>query len=292
LTGEARPLSGRRAIVTGAADGLGRAFALALADAGAGLAICDVQAGVDAVAHEVEARDVPCYARLADLRDADSVRAFVDGAADHLGGVDLVVNNAAAYLQTSPTTDTWQRAIEDFHFVVDVNYRGAYLVGRAAIPHLIKQGGDIVNISTDHIHTCGYPEPVDHSDAPDCRWTATRRPPLGGAKYDVYDSSKWALKGLTHVWAAALAEHGVRVNSFGMGATDTPMIRSHLEAKGAPAPPNLMRPEQVAAVLVELVLEGRDGRTGDSVEIWLDHPCVLPPVSLDGELAAMALASR
>jgi hypothetical protein len=118
-----------------------------------------------------------------------------------------------------------------------------------------------------------------------------RRPPLGRAKYDVYDSSKWALKGLTHVWAAALAEHGVRVNSLGMGAADTPMIRTHLEAKGTPPPADLMRPEQIAAILVDLLLEGPHGRTGDSVEVWLDHPCVLPPVSLDGRLAAGVLAA-
>jgi NAD(P)-dependent dehydrogenase (short-subunit alcohol dehydrogenase family) len=291
VTADARPLSGRRAIVTGAADGLGRAFALALADAGASVAVCDVLDRVDAVAHEVEARGVTGYGRLTDVRDADAVRAFVEGAAGHLGGIDLLVNNAATYLQTAPTTDSWERAIEDFHFVVDVNYRGAFLVGRAVIPHVVQQGGDIVNITTDHIHTCGYPEAVDHTDAPDCRWSGMRRPPLGGAKYDVYDSSKWALKGLTHVWAAALAEHGVRVNSLGMGATDTPMIRRHLEAKGTRPPTNLMRPEQVAAVLVDLLLEGPQGRTGDSVEVWLDHPCVLPPASLDGKLAARALAA-
>lgn len=290
MTADARPLSGRRAVVTGAADGLGRAFALALANAGAAVAVCDVQDGVDAVAHDVRACGVLGYAQLADVRNAEAVRAFIAGAADHLGGIDLLVNNAAAYRQTAPSTDSWERAIEDFHFVADVNYRGAYLVGRAAIPHLVEQGGDIVNITTDHIHTCGYPESVDHSDAPDCRWRETRRPPLGGAKFDVYDSSKWALKGLTHVWAAALAEHRVRVNSLGMGATDTPMIRRHLEAKGAPPPANLMRPDQIAAILVDLLLEGPQGRTGDSVEVWSDHPCVLPPVSLDGRLAAGALA--
>jgi hypothetical protein len=73
-----------------------------------------------------------------------------------------------------------------------------------------------------------------------------------------------------------------------MGTTDTPMIRAHLEAKGAQAPPGIMRPEQVAAVLVELIAEGPDGRTGDSVQLWHDHPCVLPAVSLDGVLAANA----
>jgi hypothetical protein len=71
-----------------------------------------------------------------------------------------------------------------------------------------------------------------------------------------------------------------------MGTTDTPMIRAHLRAKGAPAPPGIIQPEQIAAVLVELIAEGAEGRTGDSIALWLGHPCVLPPVGLDGALAA------
>ena len=285
------PLAGRRAVVTGAADGLGKAFALAFAGAGAGVAVCDVKPEVEDVARELERGGVPAYGEVADVRDAAAVRAFVDGAAAQLGGIDLLVNNAGTYRQTSPATDAWERTIEDFHAVVDVNLRGSYLFGRAAIPYLTERGGDIVNVTTDHVHTCGYPEAVDHADAPACRWAATRRPALGGPRWDVYDASKWGLKGLTQTWAAALAEHGVRVNELAMGGTDTPMLRGHLQAKGLPAPPNLMRPEQVAAVLLDLVLEGPGGRTGDSVAVWPDHPCELPPVSLEGRLAAAAIAA-
>ena len=291
MTQTDKPLAGRRALVTGAAEGLGRGFALALADAGAAVAICDVKPEVQGLGRELERRGVKVRMERADLREASAVRAFVDNAARHLGGIDLVVNNAATYRQTSPVDDDWEQALADFHFMADVNYRGTYLIGRAAIPYLVQQGGDLINVTTDHVHTCGYPEAVDHHDAPDCRWASARRPPLGGPKYDVYDSSKWAVRGLTHVWAAALAGHGVRVNSFGMGATDTPMIRAHLAAKGAEPPANLMQPEQVAAVLVELILEGPSGRTGDSVELWAGHPCVLPAVSLEGILAAEALSA-
>ncbi len=286
------PLSGRRAIVTGAAQGLGRAFALAFAQAGAAVAVADRRPGVEVVGREIDALGARGWARVADLSDPEAVASFVEGAALHLGGIDVLVNNAGSVRRTSPATDSWEQAIDDFDAVVGDNYRTTYLVGRAAIPHLIRQGGDIVNITSDHVHTCGYPEAVDHADAPDCRWASTRRPPLGGPNWDVYDSSKWAVKGLATVWAAALAEHGVRVNALGMGATDTPMIRAHLQAKGVPAPPSLMRADQVAAVLVELIAEGPHGRTGDSVELWADHPCALPPVSLDGRLAAHALARR
>jgi NAD(P)-dependent dehydrogenase (short-subunit alcohol dehydrogenase family) len=110
-----------------------------------------------------------------------------------------------------------------------------------------------------------------------------RRPPIGGSGFDVYDASKWGVKGLTLAWSRALASHGVRVNSIGMGPTNTPMYRAHLGAK--PPPPTMMEPEQIASVLVELIAEGPSGRTGDSIELWAGHPCLLPPVGLDGSLA-------
>src|SRR4051812_5503280 len=270
-------LAGRRAIVSGAAQGLGRAFSEALADAGAAVAACDVDP-------EVERLAAARWSTVADVSDPAAVRAFVDQAAAHLGGIDIVVNNAGVVRQTSPSNDDFDKAVEDYDTVVGVNLRGAYMLGRAAIPYLIRDGGDLVNVTTDHVHTCGYPEVIDHADAPDCRWAKTRRPGVGNATFDVYDASKWGVKGLTSVWALALAEHGVRVNSFGMGATETPMILAHLERKGVPCPANLMPAERVAGVLVELIAEGPQGRTGDSVQLWPDHPCVFPPVSLEGRL--------
>jgi 3-oxoacyl-[acyl-carrier protein] reductase len=272
-------LDGRRAIVTGAAEGLGRAFTNALAGAGASVAVCDIDQSVASV-------DAASWCAIADVADPRAVIRFVETAADRLGGIDIVINNAGIVRQTAPLSDSLDKAVEDYDAVMGANFRGAYLVGRAAIPYLVRQGGDIVNVTTDHIHTCGYPEAIDHADAPDCRWASGRRAPLGNPTFDIYDASKWALNGLTQVWSRALAEHRVRVNSFGMGATDTPMIRAHLERKGVPAPPNLMKTERVAEILVELIAEGPDGRTADSVQLWPDHPCVLPPVSLYGALAA------
>jgi 3-oxoacyl-[acyl-carrier protein] reductase len=277
-------LAGRRAIVSGAAQGLGRAFLEALAEAGAAVAACDVDP-------EVERLRAARWSAVADVSDPAAVRAFVDQAAERLGGIDIVVNNAGVVRQTSPASDDLDKAVEDYDAVVGVNLRGTYLLGRAAIPYLIRDGGDLVNITTDHVHTCGYPEAIDHADAPDCRWAETRRPAVGNATFDVYDASKWGVKGLTSVWALALAEHGVRVNSFGMGATETPMILAHLERKGVPRPSNLMSAERVAHVLVDLIAEGPGGRSGDSVQLWPDHRCTLPPVSLEGRLL-QALPTR
>ena len=286
---ETTALAGRRALVTGAAAGLGKAFADACAAAGAVVSGLDIDPGIEAIADDLGDRGG--LVGVADLTDADSVRSFVDAAAARMGGLDIVVNNAGVVVKTAPVSDPWEKAVADFDAVVGVNYRGSYLVGRAAIPHLVQAGGgDIVNVTTDHVHTCGYPVAVDHAAAPDCRWAGTRRPPLGNAAYDLYDSSKWALKGLTNVWARGLAEHGVRVNSFAMGTTDTPMIRAHLQAKGVAPPAGMLAADVVARLLVELLAEGAEGRTGDSVAIWPHHPAELPPLGLDGQLAMRSLA--
>jgi hypothetical protein len=71
-----------------------------------------------------------------------------------------------------------------------------------------------------------------------------------------------------------------------MGSTNTPMFCTHLGDR--PPPPGIMQPDQVAGVLIDLLAEGPSGRTGDSIARWLGNPCKLPPVGLDGMLAAGA----
>ncbi|GAA4554416.1 SDR family NAD(P)-dependent oxidoreductase [Pseudonocardia xishanensis] len=288
---EVRELSGRKALVTGAAQGLGAAFARALARAGASVALVDREervrdtaAAIRAVVHGDDVHgDV--HAGVHDLTDPAAVRAAVDEAAEALGGLDIVVNNAAVTL-VSPTMGTdWDDAVELYGSVFDINTRAVFLVGRAAMPHLVRAGAaDIVNITTDHIHTCGYPVAVEHPDGSTCPFADRPRAPLGNKYFDLYDASKWALKGYTQVWARALGSHGVRVNSFGMGATDTPTFRGFL--RGEP-PASTLDADDVAAVLVDLLAEGPGGRTGDSVMLWPHHPLGLPPVSLDGSLAGL-----
>ncbi|WP_322767441.1 SDR family oxidoreductase [Frankia sp. Cr1] len=270
-------IEGRKAIVTGAAQGLGLAYALALARAGAHVAVCDSDASVEDLASHLAGCRGSFWATVADVSSPDDVRRFVDGAAERLGGIDIVVNNAAVCLPTNPVSGSWDKAVDDCDRTLGTNIRGAYLVGRAAIPYLVRQGGDIVNVTTDHIHTCGWPEVLDHADAPACPWASTPRPPGGGTAFDLYDASKWALNGLTHAWAQALRPRGVRVNSFGMGATDTPMYRRFLGDR--PPAPGLMAAGDVAAVLLDLLAEGPQGRTGDSIQLWVGHPCILPPVA-------------
>ena len=95
---------------------------------------------------------------------------------------------------------------------------------------------------------------------------------------DLYNASKWALNGFTFDWAKSLAEHGIRVNNICMGATDTEMLRGWLGEN--PDPEYLatwMQPEQTAQILVELLEEGRLGRTANSIGLYAGEPCVMPP---------------
>jgi len=250
------------AIVTGAAGGLGRALVDALRGAGHDVVACDIDPAV-----------VDIGGVVVDISNADVVRRMVDDA----GPVDLLVNNAAIVRRTNPS-DPWEQAVADFDAVIGPNLRGAYLMGRAVIPGMIELGrGDIVNVSADHTHTCGWPVAVDHDDAPGCPWHDQPRVPCGGRSFDLYDAAKWGLNGLTFTWALALRPHGIRVNNLCLGATDTPMLRTFLG--GAPDPEVVatwFRPEQVAAVVLDLVAEGPYGRTGDNVGLWVGHPCVLP----------------
>ena len=189
-------LTGRRALVTGGAQGIGRAIADALIDAGARVTVCDVRA---------EPGDI-----TADVSNPDDVRRLVDES----GPFDVLINNAGIVRRTHPTDD-WEKAITDFDEIIGTNLRGAFLVGRAVIPGMVASGGgDIVNVATDHIHTCGWPTPVDHVHAAGCPYRDNPRPPGGGASMDLYDASKWGLTGLTQAWATALRGHGIRVNSL------------------------------------------------------------------------------
>ncbi|GAB3245511.1 SDR family NAD(P)-dependent oxidoreductase [Nocardioides dilutus] len=266
-----QPLSGRRAIVTGGAGGLGREFAASLVRAGARVAVIDVaDAGGEGQLRSFRA----------DLTRSHEVTEVLDRATTWLGGLDILVNNAGIAARSTPL-DGVGGTTELFGRLLEANLLSAVLCARAAVPHLVVDGGGhIVNVVTDHVHTCWWPVPIDHSEAPDCPWAEQPRRP-GWVGMDLYDASKWALWGITRTWAMTLRPHGVRVNALSMGATDSPMQRAHVGlAPDDDLPPELSRawldPRDVGRVLVELLAEDADrGRSGDSVAVWPHHPVVL-----------------
>jgi len=278
-------LDDRTAIVTGAAVGVGRSLAAALARAGAVVTICDVRPDVERTAEQLSADGGQVTGVVAHVSRPDDVQRVVRQAAARTGGVDVLVNNAGVVTVTTPTDD-WEKSLADFDTVIGTNLKGAFLFGRAVAPLMVERGGgEIVNVSTDHVHTCGWPDPVDHADAPTCPWRGERRT-TGWVYLDLYDASKWALNGLTQSWAKMLRPHGIRVNNLCIGATDSAMNRGFFGygyEPGTEPPAELlawwMDPDRVADVMLDLLAEGPDGRSGDNVGLWLGHPTVLPPPS-------------
>jgi NAD(P)-dependent dehydrogenase (short-subunit alcohol dehydrogenase family) len=264
-------LDGKVAVVTGAAVGIGNAFARALAAEGARLSVCDVRAEVNELARELGGR-----AFTADVSKPEDVRRVVDTTKRELGRIDVLVNNAGVWAGSLPTDDL-EKTKRDYDYLVGTNLKGSYLFGRAVIPILIAQGtgGDIVNVCTDHVQTCGSPFELTHDDAPNCPFKSIApRPTGGGPGMDLYDASKWGQLGMTFAWAQALAPHGIRVNALCMGATDSFMLRGFHNHKPAPEEvARWMKPADIARLMLDLM---RDGRTGDWIGAAVGHPIVLP----------------
>jgi len=262
-------LSGQVAIVTGAAQGLGEAYATRLAAEGVYVVAVDIQAVVGDVAARIGALAV-----VADISTVDGVQAVIDAAVVAHGGVDIVVNNAGQWKQTPCDAGDRAQALVDFHQIFDTNAKGTFLMTHAAVPSMIERGGGhVVNISTYYVLP---PRPAESQGT---------NPPLT----DLYNASKWMLNGFTQAWALTLRSHGIRVNALAMGATDAPMLRNLFKIRGIDPPPaavvaQWMTPGQQAQLLVDLLDEGPDGRSGEVIGSWVGHPVELPGRRGRGEL--------
>ena len=192
MTSNGRALSGKTMLVTGAAKRLGRAIALAAAENGADVAITYLESASEARAlvaelakHEVDALAVRC-----DVTDEQNVREMVKEVARELGGIDVLVNNAANYA----TVEFEKITLAQWDAMFASNTRGPFLVSREALPYLKKRGGRIINMGS-----------------------------LGGlrpwATHAHYCSSKAAVHMLTKVMAEALAPE-IAVNAVAPGMID------------------------------------------------------------------------
>jgi 3-oxoacyl-[acyl-carrier protein] reductase len=238
-------LEGQVAIVTGAAGGLGQAFVGALVANGVEVVGCDVEERIAELAEGGIA---------ADVSRPEDVRRVVDTTVERHDQIDILVNNAGIVRPTR-AGDGWQQGLEDYDAIVGANLRGAFLFGRAVAPIMRAQGsGHIVNVSTDHV----YPTPAE--------------PVWGHGGMDLYNASKWALNGLTLDWATTLRKRGVRVNGLCMGATDTPMLRGFAGDVAADVVASWMNPAEVAEILIQLLAEGPEGRSGHNLGLWIDRP--------------------
>ena len=203
-------LKGRNAIVTGAAVGLGSSYAKALAQEGVNVAVCDLREEIHEIAAILRTMGVNAVSYQGDVSDPAHVRTVVDGAREEFGSIDILVNNAGVW-GASVADDDLDKSIEDYEKIVGTNLKGEYLFGRAVIPIMIEQakGGEIVNIATDHMVTCGTPY-FCCPKLETCPWGDSPRPTGGGDAMDLYDAAKWGLNGLLYGWAKALAPQNKR----------------------------------------------------------------------------------
>ena len=234
-----------RAIVTGAARGLGEAVARRLVEDGAGVALLDRSPEVRATAERLAAgARGPVLAAVGSVADEAFVAAEVPRLVEGLGGLDLLVNNAGI---GGPSTEVADTPVAAFREVVDVNLVGAFLVARACIPALRAAGGGaIVNLGSMF---------GQHGVA-------------GGAGYS---ASKGAVALLTHSLALELGADGIRVNTIAPGNMLTEMHLDDLRVRAAAD--GLDLEDEVEAVRRTIPL-GRHG-DGDDIAgavVWLASP--------------------
>ena len=116
--------------------------------------VIDPESQLDAVRDEIRGLGVNCWAKVADVAKKKHVKAFVDGTADKLGGLDIVVANAGVVRVTNPAKDDFSKAVDDFEFMMDVNLRGVVNGIHAAYPIMLEQGfGHIVSTASMASHS-------------------------------------------------------------------------------------------------------------------------------------------
>jgi 3-oxoacyl-[acyl-carrier protein] reductase len=225
-----RPLSGRVALVTGSSRRIGREIVLTLARAGANVVVHGRanREAAEAVRREAEALGVQARAVLCDVQDAAAVRAMIDGAGRELGGLDILVNNAAVRKRRALADITQSEWREVLGIILD----GAFNCAQAAAPHLIRGGrGRIVNIGGDSAFT-------------------------GARDHAHVIAAKAGLQGLTRALAADLAPQKVTVNMISPG---------YIEAKEDDPKRTAERRQHYALDRIPLGSPGAPGNIADAV---------------------------
>jgi 3-oxoacyl-[acyl-carrier protein] reductase len=202
-------LDGKVAIITGAGQGIGKAYARRFLDEGAKVAVVDIDGdrGESAAVELKDSGDVAFV--LADVSSEQSALDCARQVAERFGRVDVLLNNAGIYYDM----DYGDQSYEYLRRVFDINCHGAWLMTRAAAPHMITQGGgSIINISSTGAYLYLKNTPAEFT----------------GVSSYAYPWSKWGVIGLTKMSAGELGRWGIRVNCIAPGVTMTDATRKQV----------------------------------------------------------------
>jgi 3-oxoacyl-[acyl-carrier protein] reductase len=284
-SGNEQTLAGRVAIVTGGAQGIGRATALAMAGAGAAVVIVDRDGvGADIAASDVLAAGGESAAFCADVADGEAMREVIEECVRRFGRLDILDNNAAAFDEsTADDVDVVNTPIDVWDRTMAINVRGPFLACKYAIPKMLETTGRgcILNISS----TSGFG---------------------GDVIYVAYSASKAALQALTRSIATSHGMRGIRCNAIATGLVLTEAAKQNVsdERLEAYRINRLVEregtPEDIAALALFLVSDAAGYITGQTYLIdggatahqpWyslshITHPKGIGPDGLPGAMIA------
>ena len=239
-----RPLAGQVAIITGGGRGIGRAIAIAYAEAGASVCVtARTSAEIDKVAAEISEVGGRSLAVTCDVSDRPSVESMIERTIDEFGRLDILMNNAGGGLERTlvgeDDPDVWQR-------VVEINLLGTYFCTRAALPHLKADGGGkIINVGSGMGH----------------------QPRAKNSSYNVSKAGVWML---TRCLAMELWEAGVAVNELIPGPVYTDLTADIFpkdQAHPGISSEWVKAPEDVVPLALMLATQSDKGTTGQSFSL-------------------------
>jgi glucose 1-dehydrogenase len=239
-------LSGKTALVTGAARGIGKAIALELARCGADLVLCDLLPQVSDTAREIEALKASAVARITDAGDRKSIEKLFSDAADRYGAVDILVNNVGLNIRKP----LWELEVSDVEAIWSTTLWSVFHCSQLAARQMRDRdrGGSIVCISS----------------------VLGSRPYAGSS---AYNGAKAAVNQMVRTWASELAPHRIRVNAIEPGWIDTPGERvfaseEEIQTKAKQLPfGRLGTPEEIADAVAFLVSDYATYITGACLRV-------------------------